>query len=597
MATTRLAPIARQPQKTCPGSQKRDLCKIFLAAAASDGIVVSAQPFRHDAATPFRKEAAMFISQTGINSTAAIAALAAALYVPFNSARAGNDVKVNNDSPGTVQNEVRIAEDFIHGAIVVAYNDRIGNTPPTPIGISFSMNGGTTWTDAQLSVPQDPFSPPGMTFPVIFDPFISFGPPDNVYAGYIATATGNCPASGLFIERSIDGGMTWFGPTMIAANPGAVGANDPNYRFNDRPTMHVSVFAQVAVVWIKDVNCNMAWSDVYYASSFPPPGPPMPGNTGLSFAAPVTVNDNPNGTDMANVPDVKIHPNGFAYVVWIDVNVTGGNPTTGTIKLDRTIEPFPVNFGPDINVITIDPAPATLSNSSGVATSGGGSYPVIALDEFDGSGQTIYMAYSATPQPFVGDEADIYFIKSTDSGQTWTAPLRVNDDNSMTDQTEPVIGWHHAGGSGVIVIGWYDKRNCANDDRWDVYMTRSVNGGASFAPNRLVTNQTFVSPQASNNTPWMGEYMGLTIDQSSTAHFAFTSSVSDIRGDIYYDRVPNNVVKSADIDNSGAVNVADLLAVIAAWGPCVVCQSCPADVNGDGTVNVADLLAVINQWG
>ena len=36
--------------------------------------------------------------------------------------------------------------------------------------------------------------------------------------------------------------------------------------------------------------------------------------------------------------------------------------------------------------------------------------------------------------------------------------------------------------------------------------------------------------------------------------------------------------------------VADLLAVIAAWGPC---SGCSADINGDGVVDVADILAVI----
>ena len=46
----------------------------------------------------------------------------------------------------------------------------------------------------------------------------------------------------------------------------------------------------------------------------------------------------------------------------------------------------------------------------------------------------------------------------------------------------------------------------------------------------------------------------------------------------------------------GTVNVADLLAIISAWGSCTP-GNCPADVNGDATVNVADLLAVINGWG
>ena len=48
-----------------------------------------------------------------------------------------------------------------------------------------------------------------------------------------------------------------------------------------------------------------------------------------------------------------------------------------------------------------------------------------------------------------------------------------------------------------------------------------------------------------------------------------------------------------DIDGSGDVSFADLLAVLANWGPCV---GCPADVNGDGIVDFADLLVVLANW-
>lgn len=52
-----------------------------------------------------------------------------------------------------------------------------------------------------------------------------------------------------------------------------------------------------------------------------------------------------------------------------------------------------------------------------------------------------------------------------------------------------------------------------------------------------------------------------------------------------------------DVNCDGAVNVADLLAVINAWGPCPAPPIlCSADVNDDGAVNVADLLMVINNW-
>ncbi|MCI0629638.1 MAG: hypothetical protein L0Y44_03170 [Phycisphaerales bacterium] len=55
-----------------------------------------------------------------------------------------------------------------------------------------------------------------------------------------------------------------------------------------------------------------------------------------------------------------------------------------------------------------------------------------------------------------------------------------------------------------------------------------------------------------------------------------------------------------DINGDYTVNVTDLLAVIAAWGPCPAPPAaCPADVAipADGVVNIADLLFVVSNWG
>ncbi len=50
----------------------------------------------------------------------------------------------------------------------------------------------------------------------------------------------------------------------------------------------------------------------------------------------------------------------------------------------------------------------------------------------------------------------------------------------------------------------------------------------------------------------------------------------------------------ADVTVDGVVDVLDLLAVLAAWGPCA---GCPGDITGDGTVDVLDLLEVLAAWG
>ncbi len=48
-----------------------------------------------------------------------------------------------------------------------------------------------------------------------------------------------------------------------------------------------------------------------------------------------------------------------------------------------------------------------------------------------------------------------------------------------------------------------------------------------------------------------------------------------------------------DINGDGVVDVVDLLAVLAAWGPC---PDCPEDLDGNGVVDVLDLLILLGNW-
>ena len=51
---------------------------------------------------------------------------------------------------------------------------------------------------------------------------------------------------------------------------------------------------------------------------------------------------------------------------------------------------------------------------------------------------------------------------------------------------------------------------------------------------------------------------------------------------------------NGDVDGDVHVGVNDLLAVVAAWGPC---QDCPEDIDGNGHVGTDDILALIGSWG
>lgn len=54
--------------------------------------------------------------------------------------------------------------------------------------------------------------------------------------------------------------------------------------------------------------------------------------------------------------------------------------------------------------------------------------------------------------------------------------------------------------------------------------------------------------------------------------------------------------KSADFNADGEVDFADLLVLLAAWGPCAL-PECPTDLNGDGATEFMDLLVLLSVWG
>jgi hypothetical protein len=52
-----------------------------------------------------------------------------------------------------------------------------------------------------------------------------------------------------------------------------------------------------------------------------------------------------------------------------------------------------------------------------------------------------------------------------------------------------------------------------------------------------------------------------------------------------------------DLDGDGSVGTADLLQLLAAWGPCGNCDKCPEDLDGDCNVATSDLLILLSNWG
>ena len=60
---------------------------------------------------------------------------------------------------------------------------------------------------------------------------------------------------------------------------------------------------------------------------------------------------------------------------------------------------------------------------------------------------------------------------------------------------------------------------------------------------------------------------------------------------------PYSPSRLALASGTGSAGAADLLILLANWGPWADCAACVADLDGDCNVGVSDLLVLLANWG
>lgn len=117
----------------------------------------------------------------------------------------------------------------------------------------------------------------------------------------------------------------------------------------------------------------------------------------------------------------------------------------------------------------------------------------------------LYVVFERT-EVAEGTDRNIWMMKSTDRGATWTERVKINDDPA--EPREFGANQYHPGVAvapdGRITVAWHDFRNdilfnsetkgvrFSNPDEtyWDVYASYSVDGGVTWAPNVRVSDRS-----------------------------------------------------------------------------------------------------------
>lgn len=139
-------------------------------------------------------------------------------------------------------------------------------------------------------------------------------------------------------------------------------------------------------------------------------------------------------------------------------------------------------------------------------------FPRMAADNsYTSTRGNVYVVYCRNPG--TQDVCDINLVRSTDYGVSWSAPVRVNDDLTTTDQWLPAISVDSK--TGKIFISWFDSREDPTGNLMTkVYGTVSTNGGISFTPNKPISNALFNPNVGAVGQPggekYIGDYFGIS---------------------------------------------------------------------------------------
>ena len=169
-------------------------------------------------------------------------------------------------------------------------------------------------------------------------------------------------------------------------------------------------------------------------------------------------------------------------------------------------------------------------------------FPHAAVNPVSGH---IYVTYPNNPAG--PDKTDVFYVLSTDNGATWSAPVKINDDATTTDQWQPTVAVSPNGQQ--IGFFYYSRQeDAANNNLFKYYGRTGIVCGAtvtldpSFAVSNVASFPEFGRDGAVNLT-YMGDYN--TVSATATDfHVVWSDNRDDLSGgsprkdpNVYYKKI------------------------------------------------------------
>ncbi len=346
---------------------------------------------------------------------------------------------------------------------------------PNQIASYYSFNGGQSWNGNENISGSISAG----------DPVVAFDPDGTAYLLYqIITA------SGLYLHKSTDGGVTWAGPTTVTQV-------NPALNTVDRPWMAISPLRNASGKF--DIYVSHTLFDNQSGTNSSTIKLLKSTNGGTSFSSVHTAS---SASGVAHGSSVAIGPNGEVFLAWANLNST--TTAVESISMKRSTDGGS-NFS-NLNTVTAFQIGSKAGNDYALKQGSvrADSYPRLAVDTSPGAYRGYaYVIWSGKQSANGNPDVLIVRWKKNAGGNFEWSGIEIVDQ-STGDQWMPAI---NVSPDGVASVLYYSSQTGMSDPIY-TYLRNSTNGGQSFSGIVNVGTATGFTIEQSGST-FLGDYHGL----------------------------------------------------------------------------------------